>query len=71
MNLSYSFLNTPIILVNSCRDLNNNSGRVPSSRLSLATRAISRPLCGTRRSNDYMVLSVPVRPDGDDGIIVS
>ena len=25
---------------------------------------------GPRRSNDYMVLSVPVRPDGDDGIIV-
>ena len=65
MNLSYSFLNTSTTMVNSCRDLDDNSGIVPPSRLPLATRAISCPVRGPRRSNDYMVLSVPVRLNGD------
>ena len=70
MNLSYSFLNTPTTMVNNCRDLNDNSGRAPSSRLFLATRAISSSVRGPSRSNDYVVLSVPVLPNGDDGNIV-
>ena len=58
-------------MVNNRRDLNDdNAGRAPSSRLSVANRAISRSMRRSRRSDDYMVLSVPVRSDGDDGIIV-
>ena len=57
-------------MVNHPRITDDNPGRAPSSRLPVATRAISRSMRGPRRSNDYMVLSVPVRPDGDDGNIV-
>ena len=54
-------------MVNHSRITDDNPVRAPSSRLSVAFRAISRSVRGPRRSNDYMVLSVPVRPVGDDG----
>ena len=57
-------------MVNNRHDLNDNSERASPDRLPVATRAISRSMRGPRRSNDYMVLSVPVRPDGDNGSTV-
>ena len=57
-------------MVNNCSDMNNNSGMAPSSRIPIATRAISHSVRRLRRLSDYTVLSVPVRPNGDDGNIV-
>ena len=56
-------------MVNHRSNVNNNSEGASTSRLPVATRAISLPTRVPRRSNDYIVLSVPVHPDGDDGNI--
>ena len=58
-------------MVNHSRITDDNPGRALSSRLPVANRAMSRPIRRPRRSNECMVLSVPVRSDGDDGIIVA
>ena len=55
---------------NHLRDIDDNRGRALSSRLPLATRTISHSVSGSRRSSEYMVLSVPVWSYGDDGNIV-
>ena len=53
-------------MVNNRTNVNNNSEGAFTTGLSVATRAISRRTHVPSRSSDYIVLSVPVRPNGDD-----
>ena len=49
------------------RYVDEKSGRAASIRIPVTARDLSRSTRGTRSPSDYVMLSVPVRQDGDDG----
>ena len=59
--------NIPDTVVNYLRHVDENSERAASIRIPVTARDLSRSTRGPRSPSDYMMLSVPVRPDGDDG----